>query len=43
LKDDFKKARKCWQLKEEALDRDLWRSRFRSGCGLVRRQTTCEE
>jgi hypothetical protein len=26
--DDLKKKRGCWKLKEEALDRTLWRTRF---------------
>jgi len=29
-----------WILKEEALDRTLWRTCFRRGCGPVLRQTT---
>jgi len=28
LLDDFKKMRGYWKLKEEALDRTLWRTRF---------------
>jgi hypothetical protein len=40
LLDDFKEKRRYWKLKEEALDRTLWRSRFRRGYGPVVRQTT---
>jgi len=29
-----------WKLKEEALDRTLWRTGFGRGCGPVVRQTT---
>jgi hypothetical protein len=29
-----------WKFKEEALDRTLWRTHFRGGCGPVVRQTT---
>jgi hypothetical protein len=28
LLDDLKEKRDCWKLKEEALDRTLWRTRF---------------
>jgi len=28
-----------WKLKEEALDRTLWRTGFGGGCGLVVRKT----
>jgi len=42
LLDDNKKKRGYWQLKEEALDRSLWRihfgrgkkTRLRNGCGM---------
>jgi hypothetical protein len=37
LLDDLKEKRSYWKLKEEALDRTLWRSRF--GRGPVVRQT----
>ena len=40
LLDDLKENKRCWKLKEEALDRTLWRSRFGRGCGPVVRQTT---
>jgi hypothetical protein len=40
LLDDLKEKRRCWKLKEEALDRTLWRSRFGRGYGPVVRQTT---
>jgi hypothetical protein len=38
--DDFKEKRRHWKLKEEALDRTLWRNRFGRGYGPVVRQTT---
>ena len=37
--DDLKETRKYWKLKEEALDRTLWRTRFGRGCGPVVRHT----
>jgi hypothetical protein len=40
LLDDLKGKRIYWKLKEEALDRTLWRSRFGRGYGPVLRQTT---
>jgi hypothetical protein len=39
LLDDLKKNRRYWKLKEEALDRTLWRTRFGRGYGPVVRQT----
>jgi hypothetical protein len=39
LLDDFKEKRRYWKLKEEALDRILWRTRFGRGYGPVVRQT----
>jgi hypothetical protein len=39
LLDDLKEKRKYWKLKEEALDRTVWRTRFGSGYGPVLRQT----
>jgi hypothetical protein len=42
LLDDFKETRGYWQLKEEALDRTLWRTRFGTGYGLVVYQATDE-
>jgi hypothetical protein len=39
LFDDLKEARRCWQLKEEAQDRTLWRTQFGRGYGPVARQT----
>jgi hypothetical protein len=39
LLDDME-MRKYWTLKEEALDRTVWRTRFGSGCEPVVRQTT---
>ena len=36
--DDLKEKRGCWNSKEEALGRSLWRTRFGSGCGLVVKQ-----
>jgi hypothetical protein len=38
--DDLKEKRKYWKLKEEALDRTMWRTRFGEGNGPVIRQTT---
>jgi hypothetical protein len=39
LLDDLKEARKYWKLKEDALYRTLWRTRFVRGCAaLVRLQ-----
>jgi hypothetical protein len=40
LLDDLKEKRRYWKLKEEALDRTLWRSRIGRGYGPVVRQTT---
>jgi hypothetical protein len=40
LLDDLKERRGYSQLKEEALDRTMWRARFGRGLGLVVRQTT---
>jgi hypothetical protein len=40
LLDDLKGNRKYCKLKEEALDRSLWRTRFGRGYGPVVRQTT---
>jgi len=40
LLDDLKERRGYSQLKEEALDRTMWRARFGRGCGPVTRQTT---
>jgi hypothetical protein len=39
LLDDLKGKRRYWKLKEEALDRALWRTRFGKGYGPVVRQT----
>jgi hypothetical protein len=39
LLDDLKEKKRYWKLKEEALDRTLWRTRFGRGCGPVVRQT----
>ena len=38
LLDDLKEKRGYWQLKEEALDHTLWRTRFGRICGPVVRQ-----
>jgi hypothetical protein len=35
LLDDFMEKRRYWKLKEEVLDRTLWRTRFGIGYGLV--------
>jgi hypothetical protein len=40
LLDDLNEKRRYWKLKEEALDRTLWRSRFGRGYGPIVRQTT---
>jgi hypothetical protein len=40
LLDDLKERKGYSQLKEEALDRTIWRARFGRGCGPVVRQTT---
>jgi hypothetical protein len=40
LLDDLKEKTRYWKLKEEALDRTLWRTRFGGGYGPVVRQTT---
>jgi len=37
--DDLKEKRGYWKLKEEALDRALWRAGFGRGYGLVVTQT----
>jgi hypothetical protein len=37
--DDLKEKRGYWKLKEEALDRTLWRTPFGRGYGPVVRQT----
>ena len=40
LLDGLKETRGHWKLKEEALDRTVWKTRFGSGYGPVVRQTT---
>jgi hypothetical protein len=40
LLDDLKENRRYFKLKEEALDRTVWRTRFGKGYGPVARQTT---
>ena len=40
LLDDLKERRGYSHLKEEALDRTMWRARFARGIGTVVRQTT---
>jgi len=40
LLDDLKERRGCSHLKEEALDRTMWRACFGRGFGPVVRQTT---
>ena len=40
LLDELKDRRGCSHLKEEALDRTMWRNRFRGGVGPVVRQNT---
>jgi len=39
LLNDLDVKRGYWILKEEALDRTLWRTVFGGGCGLVVRET----
>jgi hypothetical protein len=39
LLDDLKEKKRYWKMKEEALDRTLWRTRFGRGYGPVVRQT----
>jgi hypothetical protein len=39
LPDDLKENTEYWKLKEEALDRTLWRTRFGRGYGTVVRQS----
>jgi hypothetical protein len=39
LLDDLNEKRRYWILKEEALDRTVWRTRFGRGYGPVVRQT----
>jgi hypothetical protein len=40
LVDDLKEKGRNWKLKEEALDRTMWRTRFGRSCGPVIRQNT---
>ena len=40
LLDDLDERRGCSHLKEEAIDRTMWRARFGRGFGPVVRQTT---
>ena len=40
LLDDLKENKIYWNLKEEALDRSLWKTRIGSGYGRAVRQTT---
>jgi hypothetical protein len=40
LLEDLKERRRYSHLKEEALDRTMWRARFERGFGPVVRQTT---
>jgi hypothetical protein len=40
LLDGLKEKRRYWKLKEEALDRTLWRTRFGRDYGPIVRQTT---
>ena len=43
LLDDLNAKRVCYKLKEETLDRSLWRTRFRKGCGPVVRHNGMSE
>jgi len=38
--DGLKETRRYWKLKEEPLDRTLWRSHYGRGYGPIVRQTT---
>jgi hypothetical protein len=40
LLDDLKEKKRYWKLKEEAIDRTVWRTHFGRGYGPVVRQTT---
>jgi hypothetical protein len=40
LLDDIKEARGYWKLKEEAVDRTVWRPHLGIGCGPAVGQTT---
>jgi hypothetical protein len=40
LQDCLKEKRRYWKLKEEAIDRTLWRTSFGRSYGPVARQTT---
>jgi len=40
LLDVLNEKRGYWKLKEKALDRNVWRTRFGRGCGPVVKQTT---
>jgi hypothetical protein len=42
LLDELKETRGYWKLKEEALNRTMWRTRFGRGCGPVLRQIAAE-
>jgi hypothetical protein len=42
LLDDIKEMKGYWKLKEETLDRTLWKIRFGIGCGPVVKQPTEE-
>jgi hypothetical protein len=39
LLDDLKEKKRCWKLKEEALDRTVWRTRFGRGYRPVVKRT----
>jgi hypothetical protein len=40
LMEDLKENRRCWKLKERALDGTMWRTSFGRGYGPLVRQTT---
>jgi len=40
LHDDLIEKRGCWQLREETLERTVWKTRFGRCYGLTVRQTT---
>ena len=42
LVDQLEETRGCWKLTEEALDHNMWRTRFGNVCGPAVRQTQNE-
>ena len=39
LLDDLEESRRCWKLRDEMLDRTVWRTRYGRGCGNIVIQT----